>query len=55
MTDIVRCRVNNNVTNLVAGHTYIIQADRTTGYGYRMYLWIEDAETGEVVAGTKIQ
>lgn len=45
----------DNVTNLLAGHTYTIQADRTTGHGYRMYLWIEDALTGEVVAGTKIK
>jgi hypothetical protein len=44
-----------NDANLVAGHTYTIHADRTTGYGYRMYLWVEDTETGEVIAGTKIQ
>lgn len=43
---------DNDVT-LAAGHTYSIEADRTTGHGYRMYLWIEDAETGQVVAGTK--
>ena len=44
-----------NVTDLVAGHTYIIQSDRTTGHSYRMYLWIEDAETGEAVAGTRLE
>lgn len=38
---------------LSAGHTYTIEADRTTGHGYRMYLWIENTETGEVVAGVK--
>ena len=38
---------------LSAGHTYILEADRTTGHGYRMYLWIEDAKTGEVVAGVR--
>jgi hypothetical protein len=39
--------------NLSAGHTYTIEADRTTGPGYRMYLWIENTDTGEVVAGAK--
>lgn len=45
----------DNMANLAAGHTYSIEADRTTGHGYSMYLWIEDAETGEVVAGVKKQ
>lgn len=43
----------DNVALLSAGHKYILEADRTTGHGYRMYLWIEDAETGEVVAGVR--
>jgi len=38
---------------LSAGHTYTLEADRTTGHGYRMYLWIEDTETGEAVAGVR--
>lgn len=37
--------------DLVAGRTYVLRADRTTGYGYRLYFWIEDAATGAVVAG----
>jgi hypothetical protein len=43
----------NKIASLSAGHTYTIEADRTTGHGYRMYLWIENVETGEVVAGVK--
>ena len=43
----------DNVAILSAGHTYTLEADRTTGHGYRMYLWIEDAKTGEVVAGVR--
>jgi hypothetical protein len=39
--------------NLLAGHAYTVNADRTTGPGYRMYLWMEDASSGEVIAGTK--
>jgi hypothetical protein len=36
---------------LMAGRTYVLRADRTTGYGDRLYFWIEDAATGAVVAG----
>lgn len=43
----------DKVAILSAGHTYTIEAGRTTGHGYRMYLWIENTETGEVVAGVK--
>lgn len=43
------------VVDLEAGHSYAINADRTTGHGYQMYVWIEDAETGEVVAGVRKQ
>lgn len=39
---------------LRAGHRYIVCADRTTGPGYRMYLWIEDAATHELVAGRRM-
>jgi len=41
------------VVDLKAGHEYDLYADRTTGHGYSMYFWIQDAESGEVVAGTK--
>ena len=37
-----------------AGHVYELHADRTTGPGFRVYLWIEDATTGELVAGQKL-
>jgi hypothetical protein len=37
---------------LEAGHVYALRADRTTGPGYRMYFWIVDETTREVVAGT---
>jgi len=38
---------------LEAGHSYKLRADRTTGYGYRVYMWIEDTLTGNVVGGEK--
>jgi hypothetical protein len=38
---------------LAAGRTYVLRADRTTGYGYRLYFWIEDEATGGVVAGER--
>jgi hypothetical protein len=41
------------VVDLIAGHTYELHADRTTGHGYSMFFWIQDAESGEVIAGTK--
>jgi len=41
------------IVDLEAGRTYELHADRTTGHGYQFYLWIEDAQTGEVVAGKK--
>lgn len=44
----------SHTVDLVAGHHYAIQADRTTGHGYRMYLWIEDLQSGEVIAGEKM-
>jgi hypothetical protein len=38
---------------LDAGRTYRLQADRSYGPGYRVYFWIEDALTGNLVYGTK--
>ena len=38
---------------LEAGHSYTINADRTTGHGYGMYLWVSDDNSGSIVAGTK--
>lgn len=38
---------------LEAGHVYVLGADRTTGSGYRAFLWIEDEETHEIIAGFK--
>ena len=39
--------------HLEAGHTYRLSADRTTGHGYRVFMWIEDMTTGEIVYGEK--
>ncbi len=39
--------------NLEPGHVYELHGDRTTGLGFRVYLWIVDATTGKVVAGQK--
>ena len=38
---------------LDAGHTYKLNADRTTGQDYEFFFWIEDAQTGKVIAGNK--
>jgi hypothetical protein len=38
---------------LYAGHTYKLKADRTTGQGYEFFFWIEDVNTGKVIAGNK--
>jgi hypothetical protein len=38
---------------LEGGHVYKLRADRTTGHGFRAYLWIEDMTTGDVVDGEK--
>jgi len=40
-------------TEFLAGHEYSVHGDRTTGPGYRMYLWIEDTATGRVVGGSR--
>jgi hypothetical protein len=39
--------------DLKRGHNYRLRSDRTTGHGYIIYHWIEDVDTGEVVAGTE--
>jgi hypothetical protein len=43
----------SEIVELKAGHIYTINADRTTGHGYRMFLWITDDVSGETVAGTR--
>ena len=43
----------SEIVELKAGHIYTINADRTTGHGYRMFLWVTDDNSGETVAGTK--
>jgi hypothetical protein len=44
---------NKETVTLQAGHSYRLRADRTTGPGYRVYMWIEDTLNGNVVAGEK--
>lgn len=39
--------------DLTAGGTYKVKSDRTYGQGYRVFFWIEDAASGDVVAGVK--
>jgi hypothetical protein len=39
---------------LQAGHLYKLRADRTYGHGYRVYMWIEDTNTGSLIAGNKM-
>ncbi len=38
---------------LEAGHAYRLRADRTTGPGYRVFFWIEDEASGQVIAGQR--
>ncbi len=38
-----------------AGHTYIVKVEKFFLYGSPIAAWLEDAETGEVVAGRKPQ
>ena len=40
--------------NMEAGHVYELHADRTTGPGFRLYFWVEDATTRSLVAGEKL-
>jgi hypothetical protein len=42
---------NEALVTLAAGRVYSLRADRTTGPGYRMYFWIRDETTREIVAG----
>jgi len=42
---------NEAPVTLAAGHVYSLRADRTKGSGYRIYLWIRDETTGEIIAG----
>ena len=42
---------NDVRVTLAAGHVYALKADRTTGPGYRMFFWIRDETTREVIAG----
>lgn len=42
-----------SIINFEAGHSYKLLQDRTTGHGYRAYLWVEDMTTGNVVFGEK--
>lgn len=49
---IVERRAQSGLT-LAAGHTFRLQADRTIGPGYRIYMWIEDLTAGTVLVGDK--
>lgn len=37
------------------GQVYDLHAGRTIGRNFRVFFWIEDAKTGEVVVGTKLK
>jgi len=37
---------------LLAGHTYTLKADRTTGSTRQLFFWLRDETTGTVVAGS---
>jgi hypothetical protein len=39
--------------NFEAAHIYKLSAERTTGYGYKVYCWIEDMTTRKIVYGEK--
>jgi hypothetical protein len=36
-----------------AGRSYKVKSDRTHGHGYRIFFWIEDVDSGDVIAGEK--
>jgi hypothetical protein len=38
---------------LAAGKQYKVIADRTHGHGYRVYFWVEEVASGEVIAGER--
>jgi hypothetical protein len=40
--------------NLEAGHVYELHADRTTGPGFRVAMWVIDATAGKIVAGREL-
>lgn len=42
---------NEASVTLAAGHVYSLRADRTTGPGYRLFFWITDDTSREIVAG----
>ena len=39
--------------DLQAGHTYKLFADRTYGTNYRLYFWVQDIASGNVIGGRK--
>jgi hypothetical protein len=39
--------------DLEAGHTYSVEFNRSYGHGYQTYLWVQDLESGENVAGAR--
>jgi hypothetical protein len=41
------------VVDLAAGHTYELRWDRAHGRGQKVYFWIQDAQSQEVISGTK--
>lgn len=36
---------------LAPGKVYKVIGDRTTGHGYRIYFWVEEVQSGKVIAG----
>lgn len=46
-------REYGTTVTLEANHTYTLHVDRTYGRGYRVFFWIEDRATGEIIAGVK--
>jgi hypothetical protein len=43
----------DTTAQLQAGCTYFVKFDRTTGHGYKIYLWIEEEQSGAVIAGER--
>jgi len=39
--------------NMEPKHTYTLHADRSHGHGYKLFFWIEDKQTGQVVYGKR--
>jgi hypothetical protein len=44
---------NSLEVEVEAGRTYKVISDRTYGHGYRVYFWVEDAASGDLIAGVK--